>query len=36
MSVVKGIKKSPGLRKSGLCDKKEDGLHTPPAGNIFL
>ena len=29
-------KKSPGLRKSGLCDKKEDGLHTPPAGNIFF
>ena len=28
--------KSPGLRKSGLCDKKEDGLHTPPAGNIFF
>ena len=29
-------KKSPGLRKSGLCYKKEDGLHTPPAGNIFF
>ena len=28
--------KSPGLRKSGLCDKKEDGLKAPPAGNIFF
>ncbi len=29
-------KKSPGLRKSGLCDKKEDGLKVTPAGNIFF